>query len=478
MGNKWLLKLVLGMSLAGQGLSFDHDDLLNMAASNGHDSVAEFVGDLPVDLRENYVLMGESLSLQVTTPGHPRVLLFSPESGLMLAFTGNGDRKGGDRIEAIQYDPLQQRFLFTEIAFATGRTPQIHRDPEVCQSCHGAEPTPIWESYPAWPGVLPSSDGLFRSEWEEGLYEAFLQNSSTGAYAHLPEPDNYVVARTPVALSNFLAAQQAQFFADKIRRTTYFGDYELAFQGVLSSCDWQEFMPAEWWEDLPFSEQAKRASSVTALEEFHYIHADRLSFYSGGDLIAATTDFMNLERIVGLRVLLERDGAKISPWYFGRMDESYSRMRGSLYNRILAALDLERDCSGAAVSRERLQQLMARSPDFLRTGLSPWPEQKRYRDLLGDFDVYKSFAIVSQSCASCHVGNDPMESNAVPEIPFHSPEDFMAYLKRDGYLLKMKDRLNAADPARIMPPNRTLSDNTKSLFIQALEALASETHRQ
>jgi len=115
------------------------------------------LAQLPAALRSNYVLMFHSRSLQEASPAEPRVLLYSRDATLVVAFNANAAQRGGDALEVMRYDARSARFLFQELRFPAGAESSgpvaSPLNPPQCLACHGAVARPIWDTYPAWPGA-------------------------------------------------------------------------------------------------------------------------------------------------------------------------------------------------------------------------------------------------------------------------------------------------------------------------------------
>ena len=119
-------------------------------------------------------------------PLHPRVLLFTPDGRLLLAFTSNKNGSGYGVVESIHFNDADRAFYTSKFVLreATRKDPRLKSEllhngelnQRECIRCHGTDPRPIFDSYPLWPGFYGSlEDGFLRGSPEATLYERFLK---------------------------------------------------------------------------------------------------------------------------------------------------------------------------------------------------------------------------------------------------------------------------------------------------------------
>jgi hypothetical protein len=155
-------------------------------------TLEELLPLLPAALRENYTLVYDSRSpfRDEITPLSPRVILFTPDTRLVLSFTGDPAGRGRDLLEAISFDDATARFTGHKITLSrTGARPS-HGDARECAACHGADFRPITDSYPVWPGFYGSVRDTFAPDSRELVhYREFLATrAGTGVYRFLRPP--------------------------------------------------------------------------------------------------------------------------------------------------------------------------------------------------------------------------------------------------------------------------------------------------
>jgi hypothetical protein len=129
------------------------------------DSVAELVPLLPDELRKNFALVYDSRSpfKASITPQLPRVILFTDDGRLVLTFIGDDQAPGADLLETMSFDDAQAKFVLNAylLPAAERRAWRPSAADAKCERCHGADPRPIFDSYPHWPGFYGSVQDTF-----------------------------------------------------------------------------------------------------------------------------------------------------------------------------------------------------------------------------------------------------------------------------------------------------------------------------
>ncbi len=236
--------LALGPSGAAQA-RFDFESLRALIETERLTSVEQVVARLPEDLRANYTLVYASQSLQGASHDHPRAVLFGADAKLVLTFNGDPKQRHHDEIEILQYRDEQGVFELRSISFAQG-VRFSEKNPQLCLSCHGASPRPIWGSYDYevrddnhWPGLYGSTHDAprlvpeerraferYRELAREHPRYRFLKTEhpatrwypyGDGAYQHRFRPNNRI--------GNLLARLNARKIAHEIIRNPFFRRY-------------------------------------------------------------------------------------------------------------------------------------------------------------------------------------------------------------------------------------------------------------
>jgi hypothetical protein len=161
------------------------------------DSVSELVPLLPDELRRNFTFVYDSRSpfKAAITPQLPRVILFTDDGRLVLTFIGDEQQPGADLLETMTFDDAQAKFVMNAylLPAAQRRAWRPSESDAKCARCHGADPRPIFDSYPLWPGFYGSVQDTFPKDRigqkERRNYEAFAAAAAkTGVYKDLIYP--------------------------------------------------------------------------------------------------------------------------------------------------------------------------------------------------------------------------------------------------------------------------------------------------
>ena len=148
-------------------------------------TVEGFLAALPASMKENYVLMHESRSLQRATPLLPRQIMFGSDARFLLAVSGIPEDPRYNELEFAEFEPATGRYHFGVISFPANGTPKVTKDVAFCQNCHGATPHPIWEPYPDWKGAYGDDRGAIEGSLKQD-FASFLASAPTSPhYQHL-----------------------------------------------------------------------------------------------------------------------------------------------------------------------------------------------------------------------------------------------------------------------------------------------------
>lgn len=148
-------------------------------------TVDNFLAALPSSMKENFVLMHDSRSLQRATPLQPRQILFGSDARFLLAVSGIPDDPRYKELEFAEFEPSTGRYHFGIISFAGLEKPKVTKDVAFCQNCHGAAPHPIWAPYPDWKGAYGNDRGAIEGALKQD-FAAFLASAPTAPhYQHL-----------------------------------------------------------------------------------------------------------------------------------------------------------------------------------------------------------------------------------------------------------------------------------------------------
>jgi hypothetical protein len=153
------------------------ETLRRLIVTHGVRTIDELLPLLPRSFRSHYVLMYDSRSLQAASGPEPRALLFTEDARFVAAFHGRS-AGGSETMETMEFDDARRAFVLREVAFDEARAggePVISEaNPRRCTSCHRAEPQPIWDAYPTWPGAYGEQEHARPGEDEAAGLAAFL----------------------------------------------------------------------------------------------------------------------------------------------------------------------------------------------------------------------------------------------------------------------------------------------------------------
>jgi len=146
-------------------------------------SIEALLARLPAPLRERHVLVYDSRSVQGASALAPRVLLYTPDARFVVAYNGDPGQAGYQSLETMEFDDGERAFRFREVTFpeegAQGRAVFSEANPPRCLACHGEDPRPIWDTYPAWPGVYGARDHAAPDPAEAAALAAFVERRSS-----------------------------------------------------------------------------------------------------------------------------------------------------------------------------------------------------------------------------------------------------------------------------------------------------------
>lgn len=217
----------------------------------GLDTIDKVLTALPLEFKENFVLVYNSRGRHGNNARYPRMILSDLDSKMIVATAGSADLRNGNVIEIIAVDP-DEGYIAREIVFETDDRPGRVRygavNRKVCLKCHRDPPTPNWGSYPFWPGAYGSGAGEGSREPE--LYADFLEHSAAGGrYRHLvglTKPMTLSqLAEANSTLSNVIGTINAEHMLDSIAAQPGWPAAKFALMAAYKGCaDFQEAVPA------------------------------------------------------------------------------------------------------------------------------------------------------------------------------------------------------------------------------------------
>lgn len=151
------------------------DDLVrDQYRYNNYEQFLDYLFSQAPSLKENFVIVHRSQSLQIASFEHPRLLLF--DGGAVFAFSEHPDN-GLPRLEMIEVDPENYQVNPREITFAP-KGLEFNAKPTSCTACHGSPAKLLWDPYDFWPGAFGSAIGDTRTQEEQAAYQRLRSKAS------------------------------------------------------------------------------------------------------------------------------------------------------------------------------------------------------------------------------------------------------------------------------------------------------------
>ena len=476
------------------------EGLLKLITDEKLTSIEGVLERLPAELRNRYVLMYKSRSLQRATFAKPRVILFTGNAGFMLAFgSGDPELSGGDRIETIQFREGENRWEMREIAFRPGRPPVVSPvNPRKCLECHQSparrdvDPRPNWEPYNLWPGAYASADGRLTSVFgfsskdkKFGPDDAALFADQKQEGERLKQFDRFVKPNHPRyrTLGPFVE-NQTSAFTDLV-----VGSNDLRVARLAARTpDWDVYRPAfldvflcgaEHWATGSYQDVPSGAGKLVStrwpqeLRDFHAPLAAKIVRLEAVDYLPNVSQFV--------RVLFDSRGLDTSDWStdfksggrlafndrFGTPSSPMDQFRNGI-----------KEVYGLTETKGCDEAIGALDPGVGTA--SAWKANGRLERLVQDSRAHAaapdrtvSRAALQAQCASCHVG----AATDAPWIPFDDDLALKTALQKPGYpngtlLDEIAHRLRDFAPSEEqMPPTGGTLPAERRRLVEYLQAL-------
>ena len=191
---RWTIELRVAIVLfcaaaSLQAREFDFAALRSVIETRQVNSVEDLIPLLPASLRSRYALVFASRSLQGATYIAPRVILYAADGHLVLTFNGDPDQRGFYSVEILEFGQDEQ-FRLHEIRFPLPGSKEAvsfsEPNPATCQICHGSPASPVWDSWPLWPGAYGQRyDAPLSAQERSGLQSFIARQTSHPRYRHL-----------------------------------------------------------------------------------------------------------------------------------------------------------------------------------------------------------------------------------------------------------------------------------------------------
>ena len=313
---------------------FDFSAVAQLVRCQDIGSIDELLPRLPQTFRARHSLIYASGSRHGASRAIPRIVMASEDARMIIAVAGDSSQRNGNLLEAIQYNDSESQFEFHSIDFpqvaSPGQRPQVSpKNPTLCASCHRAQFSPNWESYPLWPGAYGSGASAGRDE--DTAYAGFAANAARqGRYRALgPFPADLLSTDLEGhnhALSQAIGSLNQERVVSGILVQPGYPKAQFAIAGSFLGCaDLESFLPARARAHLSesysayhekvrlqtlshFNSQESRLASLTG-DEFSRPSSDWLFFFEAEPVIGAAFFSRELMGFDLSRYAVSRDGS-------------------------------------------------------------------------------------------------------------------------------------------------------------------------
>ena len=480
--------------------SFSFASLQAMLTREHVGSVEELLPLLPASLRQHYVLVFDSRSLQSASYAQPRVLLFDQNADFILSFNGDASQRGFNAVETMEFDSVNQQFVFREIEFPRTAGAAAVRisapNPGRCTACHGQPPRPVWDTFPSWPGVYGENYLHTISAAEaEGLRQFLQAQAGHPRYRYLLDVDQYArpttfnpdvaqrysgsAAEPPNArLSERLTQLNFQAISAQLAHSRDFPRYQYALLASLEpECGAaDDFLPPPL--DRAFDASIPSFAAITNAANVAQTQAKQQRMHAAPAGYRSNSS----DPLLQFRYLAENGlGISSRDWTLALEKSSYdfatlgsaSRMLEQALLPLVAHSDPSlpelRRSSLLSDSSKYCSYLRKRSLSALRLELAP-PQASA--TMASAVVTKPSVPATLARCVACH-----SNGNIGPAIAFAQPEQLAQELQHGNFehgdlLGEINFRLSANAGSKAMPLGSLLSDSEKQALLDYFRALA------
>jgi hypothetical protein len=466
--------------------------------SNYTEFVSYLFNEAPT-LRNQFVLLHQSASLQIASKTHPRVIVFG--GGKVFTFSEHPENKQLS-VEMMEIDEGSRAVNLREIKF--GKDGVIFdRSPQSCTACHGSPAKPVWDPYDFWPNAFGSISGGAAGRDEIRAYNAIRETSHQSpilSVLNLPEQPNLVDEQ--INTFTYILGQ-THFYNWWKRKLAKFpprsnlNGYRYALLSALNLCQHQSGREGfehernsifELFSTSPLTHNEKDQLDLI----FATIISDRRTFK---DFLESTYGLLFPNHDVDftffrsrLELQNESQTHAFAYWILDMMGVDTSDLSTSLFkNNYLVSMPTSFPLDLLTVlydvRPDLFFDLTVESRD-LYTGQNSWlkldcdqlKELARGQDVvktesqwLAPFQVRMSQPVINR-CAKCHVeGVNPL----APRIPFNDSRLMAQRLRSTDLGQAIMWRVQAIGKDQ-MPPEHPLTDEEKYALRSYLERLRYE----
>jgi mono/diheme cytochrome c family protein len=454
-------------------------------------SVEELLSCLPDDLLSHHTLIHTSQSPErdAVDPLHPRVILFGSDGHLLIAYTGDVAPHAG-QVQVLEWRDAEARWALSEIEFGP-KGAEVYAAPAGCYQCHGADPHPIWATYPLWPGAYGSAnDVLLEGTAEAAQYAAFragpgkspryapLQRAGFGAAAPYFDSPSAAADQPNLHLTKVLARYNARRLQRQLAQSPAYPALRASLLASLLYCSHAPLPAARVRAAQARLDQDRRAQ-LKQLPKSYF---------------PATAPPGWAEGVVRVQQVAERLGVSTRGWALTRDEDSLDLDDGdagaddllasAIFDDLARTLPALQPLGERVIEGNYLQDVGAHD-GAKRYGAENFALFTRLGGPLRHDNVAKICRVLSSqqgaadpptapsggeelllsACGSCHVSGD------AARLPLADAAALKRALAEHPELgRELRARLRARDASR-MPPNRTLTATELATIARYLDGL-------
>ena len=137
-------------------------------------------------------MVENSLSGNPASLEHPRVILFGSDARFLWSFGTDPNDPKREVLDMAKLNGRTGYWIFRSLDFREN-PPKLSRNDNECTECHSANPRPIWESYPNWPGIF-GNNGVddFTAEQAQAFKDILANRKNSDRFKYLKFADRYL----------------------------------------------------------------------------------------------------------------------------------------------------------------------------------------------------------------------------------------------------------------------------------------------
>ena len=431
--------------------------------------------------------------------------MYGNDANFILTFNGAPEQKGFNTLETMEFDEKKREFLLREIVFPEKVGEKINVsivNSERCIRCHGANPRPIWDTHPLWPGSYGERylDPLSTKE-QQGIHQFLAIQAKHARYSHLEYPEIFAKPNTFVPstknryegnlrqspneeLSRLLSTLNGKRIVKELRDSPNFWRYRYSILAALDrDCDSApQYLPTAIKQKSAAEFSEFSANGEKKNQEQEQLKRVRAVSLQGQEPVKRDSDLLSLQ---GLRFLAEYGlGLSTAEWTTALESDTYDFSAPQSIEAEIEAQLLPLVSKGdpsleslAAIrkvsSSEKYCAYLRRQSELFLSELSADSFHAMKRSSNASMG---GKPVLLKKCISCHQGEEG------PAIAFDQPVELAASLNRGVYphgnlLAEIEYRLSPRAGADSMPRGLNISNVERSEleeYFQSLKKLSEE----